>query len=103
MNFNEYQQEAIKTARYKKGCAYPLLALGEEVGELQGKFAKALRDGHPPDFLKSVVKEMGDVLWNLSCLAHDWGIQLEEVATRNLVKLADRERRGVIHGSGDER
>lgn len=102
MTFNEYQREAIKTKKYPDGPWYPLLALGEEVGELQGKYAKPLRKGVAVD-TKEVVKEMGDILWSLSALACELRIDLDFIAYVNLEKLADREKRGVIVGEGDNR
>lgn len=101
MTFDEYQREAIKTKKYPNGVTYPLLALGEEVGEVQGKFAKYMRDGkYDPEAVK---KELGDVLWQLSALCHELKVSLQEVAYANLNKLADRHKRGVIGGSGDNR
>ena len=102
MNFEEYQSQAAKTRKYPAGHYYPLLALGEEVGEVQGKFAKAYRDEKALDYA-AVNKELGDVLWNLSALCTELGLSLAQVAQGNLDKLADRANRGVIGGSGDNR
>lgn len=101
MTFDEYQREAIKTKKYPDGVTYPLLALGEEVGEVLGKFAKYQRDGVID--MEAVKKELGDVLWQLSALCYEAKIPLQEVAYANLEKLADRHKRGVIGGSGDNR
>ena len=48
-------------------------------------------------------KELGDVLWYLSALAFYNDIRLEDIAKTNLEKLASRQRRDKIHGSGDDR
>lgn len=48
-------------------------------------------------------KELGDVLWYLNAAAKELGTTLEEVAQANYEKLADREKRGVIYGEGDNR
>ena len=72
-----------------------------QAGEVAGKFKKALRDGTPNP--AGMAAELGDCLWYLACLAGSFGYTLEEIAAMNLAKLADRQQRGVIGGSGDER
>jgi translation initiation factor IF-2 len=52
---------------------------------------------------EEIKKELGDVLWFVSEIATNLGISLEDVAHKNLDKLASRKERGVIHGSGDNR
>jgi len=103
MTFNEYQEEAKKTAIYptEYRLVYPTLGLTGEAGEVAEKVKKMVRDGKlDTDGLK---KELGDVLWYLAALASDLGVTLEEVATANVVKLRSRSERGVIGGSGDNR
>lgn len=109
MNLDEYQKEAFKFARFESDI-HPLLALAEEVGELTGIFAKAFRGddlaaryGTQEKLLEAVMKEAGDVLWQLAALLSVDGISLEQVAQMNLDKLKDRAERGVIKGSGDDR
>lgn len=101
MNFDQYQVQAEKTAIYDDPL-YPILGLTEEAGEVAGKVAKSLRDKTPLDE-DVMMKEMGDVLWMLSAIATDYGFSLAEIAQRNLDKLADRAKRGVLGGSGDNR
>jgi len=36
-------------------------------------------------------------------LASDIGIELSDIATNNIIKLKDRQARGVIGGNGDTR
>jgi NTP pyrophosphatase (non-canonical NTP hydrolase) len=43
------------------------------------------------------------VLWYLSQLATEAGLDLQEIATDNLDKLLSRRERGVLRGSGDDR
>lgn len=83
---------------------YLTLGLVSEAGEVAGKAAKQIRDKEEyPEFIQSLMKELGDVLWFVAVLAWYHGIELEAVAEANLAKLQDRAARGVIGGSGDER
>ena len=50
-----------------------------------------------------IAKELGDTLWYLSMVALDLGFSLESIATMNIQKLADRQERDQLGGSGDER
>lgn len=100
-SLNEYQVAARKYAVYKDPM-YPVLALGEEAGEVLGKFAKANRKGVTPCPIE-VAKELGDTLWQLSAIAADLGFTLEQIANMNLEKLQDRMNRSVLVGEGDNR
>lgn len=108
-SFDQYQQQAMQTARYPRAIPwlYPALALSEESGEVLGKLAKMVRkNGHevmPEEVRQQVKKELGDVLWDLSALAHELGFPLSEIAHFNLEKLAGRQERGTVVGEGDER
>ena len=51
----------------------------------------------------ALAKEAGDIAWQLAGLCHVMGWSLEDVCQQNLDKLASRQQRGVIDGSGDER
>jgi len=101
LTMNDYQARALATALYKDPL-YPLLALGEEVGELQGKFAKFYR-GDKELVEADIKKEAGDILWQLSAFCYEQGWSLEDVAQTNLDKLADRKARQVLRGDGDNR
>lgn len=112
MRLLQYQIEAQRFAKYPEDQAflYPLLALQEEVGEVSGKVAKHLRKGGHiedfitnPEFREPLLKEMGDVLWQLAALCEGLRVGLDEVAQRNLNKLRGREKRGTLVGEGDER
>lgn len=102
--FDDYQEAASKTAIYpaEVKVMYPTLGLAGEVGELCNKIKKHYRDGTPLD-REDLAKELGDVVWYIAALASDLGVSLGYVATQNLKKLADRQNRGVLGGSGDER
>lgn len=106
--FNYYQSMASGTAIYPdewKGI-YPILGLVNEAGEVAGKLKKVLRDdnGHISDVaLESIKAEVGDVLWYVAAICTDLGFSFGDVVEANLVKLASRQERGVLGGSGDNR
>ena len=112
MDLNTYQQEAVKTAIYPgartgsiTALAYLGLGLGE-AGEVQGKIKKIIRDegGVITDEARvGIMKELGDVLWYVALISEELDINLDDVASANIAKLADRHGRGVLGGSGDER
>ncbi len=106
MDFKEYQKNTKKTAIYPNnmegGFYYPALGLAGEVGELLNKIKKIARDKKTPD-LEDIKGEIGDVLWYLSQLSNEFGIDLEQVATENIKKLESRQKRGVLSGNGDNR
>lgn len=127
MNMNEYQQAALSTAIYNRKWAilYPALKMSGEVGEINEKIGKMIRDkdidpadlsqfyisGAPIEadsewlssFREDIKKELGDVLWYIAGLAANFGLTLEDVAQTNIDKLRSRKERGVIKGSGDNR
>lgn len=109
MNFDRYQTESRKTAIYPSAGAnltYPVLGLCGEAGEVAEKYKKILRDKNGTIDARdreALVKELGDVLWYLAQVASELSVSLDEVATLNLAKLADRKTRAVLQGSGDDR
>ncbi len=109
MKFNEYQQIICKNAKYpSKGnnIVYPVLGLTGECGEVAEKVKKIIRDKKGKinrTSRSSIKKELGDVLWYLTMCGHEFKLNLNDIAKSNLEKLADRRKRKVIHGSGDNR
>jgi len=113
LTMNDYQQKTEATAIYPSeyGILYCSMKLSGEAGEVTEKVAKLIRDGNwqPHDNVlteaeqEMVCKELGDVLWYVARLAKESGLSLEQVAQVNLNKLWDRQERGVLGGSGDER
>ena len=127
MTLDEYQQRAMATCTESSAnFMYGLAGLNAEVGEINDKVAKAIRkeivvirdnnvgpdinayDGALPndayrEFHDGMKKELGDVMWFCAHIANQFGWTLEEVAQLNLDKLADRAKRGVIVGEGDNR
>ena len=108
MEFNKYQEEAIKNKIYGYGdkIIYPTLGVVNEAGEVAGKVKKVLRDCNGDFNTENKLKiadEMGDVLWYLAALADDLNINLSTIAEMNIEKLLGRRERGTIQGSGDSR
>ncbi len=108
MELSEYQRLSRRTAEYPRAAwlAYPALGLAGEAGEVAEHAKKAIRDdgGEVSEERRaSMAKELGDVLWYVSQLASELGLELDEIAQGNLDKLLSRQRRGVLSGSGDER
>lgn len=119
MELKEYQERAMTTCMdSSNNPLYMLLMLGEEVGELHGKFSKAIRKGHI-EFNKNIAqgkfytqrdaeewndlvkKEIGDCLWGIAGICNVMGWELEDIAQMNLDKLAARKAVGTIDGNGD--
>lgn len=119
MELNEYQQKAMTTCMpSSENFSYMFLNLVGEVGEFASKVAKHIRKGqievknNKLNFTEfptcveqenELMKEAGDILWQLSGLCSVMGWNLEYVAQQNLDKLASRQQRNVIDGNGDNR
>jgi NTP pyrophosphatase (non-canonical NTP hydrolase) len=109
MDCDDYQRAAMRTARDKDApdeFMHLVLGLVGEAGEIAEKVKKWVRDDNS-DLARlerdDIAKELGDVLWYSAVLAEFLGLSLNDVAKRNLDKLADRQRRSVLGGSGDNR
>lgn len=102
--FDLYQEAAYKTAIYPNDVKvlYPSLGLAGEVGELCNKIKKHYRDQTPLN-REDLAHELGDVLWYVAALATDLRVSLGYCALENVKKLKDRQERGVLGGSGDDR
>lgn len=113
MDFDTYQIETRKKAVYPEvgnNFVFPTLGLVGEAGEIAEKIKKLIRDKQSatPDTIvqadrDEITKELGDVLWYLSQLASEFKVNLSDVASQNLDKIASRHARGVVHGDGDNR
>lgn len=83
-----------------------VLGLVGEAGEIAEKVKKLVRDKNS-DLAQldrdDMAAELGDVLWYTAVLADFLGLPMNVVAQRNVDKLADRQRRAVLGGSGDHR
>lgn len=109
MDLRTYQLRSRETARYPGAGSnhlYPTLGLCGEAGEVADKVKKVMRDRggvFDAEVRDDLRLELGDVLWYVAQLATELGLDLEDVATANLEKLASRAARNVISGSGDRR
>lgn len=106
--FNEYQEQAHKTAIYptKDTLAYLTMGLVGEAGEIVNKVKKVLRDkGGVLNTATAydIASEVGDCLWYCAELCRFLGWPLEEVAKANLSKLNTRKQEGTLQGDGDNR
>lgn len=126
LSLNEYQERAMTTCMSSSNnFSYMFLNLVGEVGEFASKIAKGIRKEkmqiggfeNKDTFVKNelyfsefptcieqdeeLMKEAGDILWQLSGLCTVMGWSLEEVAKQNLDKLAARKAVGTIDGNGD--
>ncbi len=110
MTFDEYQKRAQETAISNPD---PLMdktiwAMGVagEAGEVIEKWKKivAYHEGIiSEEDRKELGKELGDVVWYIAQFAHSLDLSLDEIMQQNLAKLADRKKRGVQKGKGDNR
>lgn len=111
MTFDEYQKIAVTTAL--KSYDDPLLqnsvwvmGIAGEAGEVVEKWKKAVayRQGKFSDEeFADFKKEFADVIWYIAVLANSFGLSLDELMQENIAKLASRQQRGVLKGSGDNR
>jgi len=111
MTFNEYQAAALKTAL--KSYDDPILqnsiwvmGIAGESGEIVEKWKKsvAYRQGNfSKEEFTDFSKELADVIWYIAVLADSLDLKLDDLMQANVAKLADRQKRGVIKGAGDNR
>lgn len=94
MTLSEYQQRAAETdfsGDSEHGLMIALLGLAGEVGELVTEQKKRLRDGVAYEaFEDRVAEELGDLLWYVADVARRHGLDLGDVAARNLNKNRSR-------------
>ena len=114
LTLNEYQRKAMTTCmESSNNFSYMFLNLVGEVGEFASKVGKAIRketvciEMNDLGFAKhyegeeELMKEAGDILWQLSGVCSVMGWSLEDIAQMNLDKLAARKAVGTIDGNGD--
>lgn len=89
-DFDKYQLEARKTAIYPNlgnNLWYPALGLAGEAGEVAENVKKIYRDdngivNHAK--LGALYFELGDVLWCVSAIASELGLNLSQIAEDNI-------------------
>ena len=113
MTFDEYQKKALTTAYTNPDYVDTLMdktiwAMGVagEAGEVVEKWKKivAYKGGQLTEEDRTELgKELADVVWYIAVMANSLGLSLEDIMQQNVRKLADRKKRGVIKGKGDNR
>lgn len=114
MTLNDYQKQAMSTCLPScKNALYMVTGLSAEVGEVNDKIAKDCRKGElsmqnnhlvyntsDENVVRAkkieLLKELGDVLWFVACLADVLGFPFDDVGQMNLDKLAGRAQRSEI-------
>lgn len=111
LTFEQYSRGAAATRVYPgsgggMGLAYAVMGLAGEAGELANQAKKVLRDDGgilSDERREKMAAELGDVIWYVAAVAHELGVDLEDAALANLVKLRLRAQRGTLQGDGDVR
>ena len=78
------------------------LGLVGEAGEVAEKMKKLVRDSRRFTN-EEIMKELGDVVFYATALGNIYGRGLQEILELNIQKLDDRQKRGKLKGSGDNR
>ncbi len=99
MDFNSYQQQALRTDRVPArdgaddatSLIVPMLGLAGETGQLLSEYKKHLRDGEAHRLFKErVSEELGDLLWYIANVASKFDLALSDIAAANLAKVKER-------------
>ena len=93
MNLQQYQDLAIRTKNkdlaYREQVSNLSMGLSGECGEVVDYLKKCLYHGHHLE-VDVVEKELGDVMWYLAVLADTIGLDLADIAEKNIDKLKMR-------------
>lgn len=102
MTFSDYQRAALRTSRsepHRERLLVQALGLNGEAGEVAELIKKWAWHGQELDH-DTLKKEIGDCFWYLADLASACGINLDDVATANVEKLAIRYPNGFTADGG---
>lgn len=90
MNFNEYQQQALRTCpnigSLNDNINHMMLGLITETGEIADLHKKFFAYGKTFE-LNKMALELGDLMWYIACLAKYYNLDLNNVAEANINKL----------------
>lgn len=89
MDFKQYQQQAIRTAKRVErswDLNHAALGLTGEAGEFADAIKKHVIYNQPLDNA-NCIEELGDILWYCALAAEALGVDLDEVAALNISKL----------------
>lgn len=92
MNFKDYQDNAIKTAKtgdFKFNLIHAAMGLAGEAGEFIDCVKKYAIYGQVVDS-KNAAEELGDILWFVALACDTLAINMADVAAHNIEKLQAR-------------
>lgn len=92
MNFKEYQDNAIKTAKtgdFHFNLIHAAMGLAGEAGEFTDCVKKYAIYGQTLDS-KNAAEELGDILWFIALACNTLGVNMAEIAQQNITKLQAR-------------
>jgi NTP pyrophosphatase (non-canonical NTP hydrolase) len=102
--FEEYQLFCESNAQYLNvgnNLIYPILGLCARTGSLADKINKIQKDG---GFDRdAMISEIGEVLWFLSTVSSEMGLNLSDIAKKNIEKLSSKRRSGASYGLGEDK
>lgn len=99
MDLKAYQAQALLTDKVPgtsedevaTALIVPMLGLAGETGQLLSEYKKHLRDGAAHRLFKDRVgEELGDLLWYIANVASKFGLDLDQIAEKNLDKVRAR-------------
>lgn len=99
LTFKEYQDSASRTAKPSELQNWGL-GLAGETGEVVELIKKAQYHGVKLN-KDDLSKELGDVLWYISAIATESGLNLSDIANSNIEKLKKRYPHGFQLGGGE--
>ena len=80
-----------------------VLGIVGEAGEIAEAYKKFLRGDYLEGFNRKVERELGDLSYYIAKLCNELGVDWSDILEMNIKKLRDRQKRGKLRGSGDNR